>query len=159
MKSIVPYPTRLLSKQFHFKQDSHFVESLWLTMSLFTLFGVTSILVLFAKSYATASTIETSRIDEATYLLHSYCATAKGATLSKEFARCEDASVLVRNKKLSRMRVFEATWKNALNRDMLLYIKIFKDGLDSINLINLNFKLFNKFIILIQNLLYINRLA
>ena len=87
-------------------------------MSLFTLFGVTSILVLFAKSYATASTIETSRIDEATYLLHSYCATAKGATLSKEFARCEDASVLVRNKKLSRMRVFEATWKNALNRDM-----------------------------------------
>lgn len=118
MKSIVSYPTRIMSKTFQYQQNSHFIESLWLTVSLFTLFGVTGILALFAMSYATASTVETSRIDEAMHLLSTYCSTAKGATLSKEFARCEDANVLVKNRKLSRMRVWEATWKNALNRDV-----------------------------------------
>lgn len=115
MNSIVANPTQILSK--HFQQESPCVESLWLTTSLFTSFAFLSVLVLFAKSYATASTIEIRRIKEATHLLETYCSTKEGATLSKEFALCEDAYVLVSNKKLTRMRVWDATWKKALNRE------------------------------------------
>ena len=66
----------------------------FLVASVFLWLGLA---VRFAKSYAESSVAERRRLEEARMLLDLVCNSARGASHAKEFARCEEAHVLLRS--------------------------------------------------------------
>ena len=68
-----------------------------------------TLVVRFVKTCFTSAEIERRRIEEAKMLLELVCSNAKGASLAREFARCEDAHVLVRSTTISVLRIVENT--------------------------------------------------
>jgi hypothetical protein len=86
-----------------------FVESAWYAsavfVSLYSFWGA----VLISKNYILATGIEERRVDEASHLLRIYCSTTEGAALAYEFAKCEDARLLLSNDKINKLRILERT--------------------------------------------------
>lgn len=64
-------------------------------------------LVRVAKSCAESAASERRRVEEARMLLDLVCSSARGASLAREFARCEEASVLLRSTSFSKLRVLD----------------------------------------------------
>jgi hypothetical protein len=60
-----------------------------------------------AKAYAESQVTEHRRLEEASMLLELVCSSARGAALAREFARCEEAHVLLRGGTFSRLRVLD----------------------------------------------------
>ena len=78
-----------------------------------TLMGAVSVLVwitLFvriAKTCAESAATERRRVEEARMLLELVCSSARGAALAQEFARCEEANVLIKSATFSKLRTMD----------------------------------------------------
>ena len=101
-----------------FVQEASVAESLWQTTAVIATLACFWVSVVFGKSYYVSVALENRRLREAAHLLKTYCSTAEGASLSKEFARCEEANVLISSQKLNRMRVVENTVHGVLNHEL-----------------------------------------
>ncbi len=75
----------------------------------------TCLTVRFLKSCAASAATERRRYEEAKMLVDLVCSHVEGATLAHEFARCEEASVLVRSATVSALRVVDRALGNMIS--------------------------------------------
>jgi hypothetical protein len=70
------------------------------------------LVVRFLKSCAASAATERRRYEEAKMLVELVCSNVEGATLAHEFARCEEASMLVKSATVSALRVADRAMAN-----------------------------------------------